>query len=62
MKRALAMEHLRCAFRRGDTPEATRIYIENRISWQTYQETAREVANAKAQAASRSRPATAPKP
>lgn len=56
------MEHLRCAFRRGDTSEATRIYIENRISWQTYQETAREVASARAQAANRLAQQTAPKP
>jgi hypothetical protein len=62
MKRALAMEHLRCAFRRGDLSEATRVYIENRISWQTYQQTAREVARAKAQAASRSRLTSAPSP
>jgi hypothetical protein len=62
MKRALAMEHLRCAFRRGDLSEATRVYIENRISWQTYQQTAREVAHAKAQAASRLRLTSAPSP
>jgi hypothetical protein len=62
MKRALAMEHLRCAFRRGDTSEATRIYIENHISWKTYQEIAREVASAKAQAANRLVQQTTPKP
>ncbi len=62
MKRALAIEHLRCAFRRGDTSEATRVYIENRISWQTYQQTAREVADAKARAANRSTQPTNPKP
>ena len=62
MKRALAMDHLRCAFRRGDISDATLIILRNRISWKTYQQTGREVAAAKAQAASRSTQPTNPKP
>ncbi len=62
MKRAQAMEHLRCAFGRGDLADATEIMLRNRISWKTYQQTGREVAAAKAQAASRSTQPTNPKP
>jgi hypothetical protein len=51
MKKALAMEHLRCAFRRGDLQTATRVYITHRISWQTYRQTQREVAEEKGRAA-----------
>jgi len=41
------MEHLRCAFRRGDLETATRVYITNRISWQTYRQIQREVVEEK---------------
>jgi len=57
MKRALAMEHLRCAFRRGDLETATRVYITHRISWQTYRQVQREVAEEKGQAVRLPQPA-----
>ena len=51
------MEHLRCAFRRGDLETATRVYITHRISWQTYRQVQREVAEEKGQAVRLPQPA-----
>lgn len=44
MKRSLAIEHLRAAFRKGDLATATDLMLRNRISFKVYQETRREVA------------------